>query len=484
MKIRTRIFLLFAAVMGLGFYALTDWVQDDLRQRYMESLEEPLVDTAEVLAGVFAHSLTQQPFPESQWREVFDAVYRRDLQSRIYKLNKRYVDMRVYVTDAHGVVLFDSAGEAQGQDYSRWNDVYLTLRGDYGVRASRSDTQFPKREVLYVAAPVMQEGRIVGVVSVGKPTQNVERFLADAKYQVGRAAWVAALVMILFALILYRWVSRPLQRLTEYVEAVKRGERVALPRLGRNEIGLMGEALSSLRSALDGKAYIERYVQTLTHEIKSPLAAIRGAAELMDEGMAEAERRHFLRNILNESARAQRLVDDLLELSSLESRMSLQCFEPCALNEIGAQVVADARPLAQAKSVHIETALDTPLSVQGDPILLARAFSNLLANAIAFSSAEATVVVRLERSGTDACFCVEDRGSGIPAYAQEKIFERFFSLQRPDSGDKSSGLGLTLVKEIAQLHEGSISLENRPGGGVSARLTLPLASAQHQRSRA
>ena len=475
MKIRTRIFLLFTILTLSGFYALVDWLKSDLRQRYLESLEEPLVDTANILATMMAAEIEQQQATFSDWHDIFRSVYQRDLRIKIYKLDRRQVDMRVYATDEQGIVIFDSdAGRHEGHDYSKWNDVYLTLRGEYGARSSEEDLQFPNRSIVYVAAPILIDGEIKGVLSVGKPTRNVDRFLADAKHQIAIAGWVAVFGMLLVAFILYYWVSRPIEQLTRYVESIKQGKRARLPDLGNNEIGVMGSAMEEMRAALDGKDYIEKYVQTLTHEIKSPLAAIRGAAELLQEDMPEADRQRFLDNLRKEVTRAQALIDRMLQLATLENRMALHTQETFILGVVAQQAIDDAQSLAETKSISINSDIREACSLLGDPFLVRQAINNLLTNAISFADSGSTVELKVYIDGDSAVLELLDRGAGIPDYAMNKLFERFYSLQRPDTGEKSTGLGLSLVKEIALLHGGQIELSNRPEGGVCARLSLPL----------
>jgi len=476
MKIRTRIFLLFATITACGFYFLVDWVQDDLRQRYLESLEEPLVDTANVLAAIVAQDIARRPFPTPTWRKLFREIYQRNLETRIYQLKKYFVDMRVYVTDNQGIVIFDSnEGRDEGKDYSRWNDVYRTLNGEYGARSSEEDPRYPNRSVIYVASPILIDGQLKGVLSVGKPTRNLDRFLKDAKHKVAIAGWIAALGMLLVVFVLYRWVSQPLQKLTDYVQAVKNGQRVTLPQLGKNEIGLMGSALEEMRVALDGKAYVEHYVQTLTHEIKSPLAAIQGAVELLQEDMASNDRQRFLANIRQESGRAQQLVERMLQLVELENRMTLQKTELIELGAVTRMAIEDVQLMAAARTISIEATITDNYEVKGDAFLMQQAISNLLNNAIAFSKTGAVVEVQVHKDDHHAVIKVLDQGAGIPKYALDKLFERFYSLQRPDTGKKSSGLGLSLVKEIAELHGGRIQVSNRSEGGVVARLSLPLS---------
>jgi two-component system sensor histidine kinase CreC len=119
-------------------------------------------------------------------------------------------------------------------------------------------------------------------------------------------------------------------------------------------------------------------------------------------------------------------------------------------------------------------AIDTEARVEGDPFLLRRAVSNLLDNAIDFSPPGAEIALALHASAREARLSVRDHGQGIPDYAKDKVFEKFYSLARPHSQKKSTGLGLAFVKEIAALHHGRITLANAPRGGAIATLTLPI----------
>ena len=477
MSLKVRIFLVFAFAIAAGFYFLVHWLQDDLRPRYLESLEEPLVDTANLLAEVVAEETDGRGLTGERLRSIFERLSARRLKARIYALEKRRVDVRVYVTDATGRVVFDSDhGRDEGRDYSRWNDVYRTLRGEYGARSSHDDPLYPGSSVLYVAAPIMKDGELQGVVSVGKPSRNIELFLAMAKSKIAIAGGIAAMLVLGVGLVFYLWVTVPLKKLVTYALAVKDGRRVALPRLGNDEIGAMGNAMEEMRLALEGKDYVEQYVQSLTHELKSPLAAIRGAAELLREDPPPGQRARFAANVRAQVMRLQDLVERLLELASLEKKQALDRREPLDLPALVAEAVETLRLLANQRDVRFVVSAPAVQALHGDRLLLQQAIINLLRNALAFSPRGGKVDVTVRPTDAGACVEVTDRGPGIPDYALDKVFERFYSLPAPEQ-DKGSGLGLSFVREVAQLHGGKVRLENRPNGGARATLCLPLAPA-------
>lgn len=471
MKIRTRISIAFLLLTGAGFYWLVDWVLDDLRPRYLAAMEEAMVDTAAILATAVEEELDGKEIPPHALSGIMSAAYRRRFNATIYEYTKTSLNVRVYVTDKNGIVIYDSdGGRAEGADYSRWNDVLRTLRGEYGARATHRDPDDPLSAILYVAAPIRYQEEIVGVLTVGKPAASVATFLETAKRDIILAGIIAAAAVISVGFAVSRWVSRPIERLTRYAGAVRDGQRATLPPLGNDEIGRLGTAFEEMRVALAGKQYVEDYVQTLTHQLKSPVAAIRGAVELLDEEMPLADRRRFLGNLHSEAARLQALIDRMLNLASLENREMLRDPEPL---DLSALVVALAEQrLGIDESLRIQSS--TPgLTVIGERFLLEQAVDNLLQNARDFANPGSRIEVSVTRE--DGCAVVEivNEGPEIPAYARERIFERFYSLPRPGTGKKSTGLGLPFVRSVAHLHRGEITLENT-SGGVRASLRMPV----------
>lgn len=480
MKIRTRIFLVFVALIVLGIFALMRWMHEDMRPRYMEAQEDALVDFSQTLAVLIGNQgverVAGRPRIDVAFLErSFNALANQRISAQIYELHKDAVDTRIYVTDAAGKVLFDSdGGRDVGADYSQWRDVYLTLNGRYGARSSEFDPLFAGGSTMYIASPIRSRGAIVGVVSVGKPTRNAERFMGHALEELRVVGLVVIAATVLIGLILHGWLSRPLQRLHDYAVAIRDGQRQTLPKLGDNEVGQVGQAMDEMRRALDGKTYINEYVQALTHELKSPLAAIRGAAELLEEEMPAAERRRFLRNVLDQTGRIQELIDRLLELAALENRPAIEEKNRIRLAPLLRDVRESLQPIAASKQVSIRLAVEGDPAVPGEAFLLQKALTNLLKNAVEFSPAGTEVELTARATAGRVVIQVADQGPGIPDYAQDKVFDRFYSLRRPD-GRKGSGLGLSFVREIAALHKADLALEDGPGAGAIARLSLPSA---------
>lgn len=182
MSIRARLVLCFSFVVLTGFYVLVEWILDDVRPRYLETTEESLVDTATLLSAVIEEDLKGEKVDTEGLRRIFERVGQTQISAKIYDVVKTRVDLRVYVTDSDGIVIFDSnGGRDEGRDYSQWNDVHRTLRGQYGARATRVVPDDPSTSILHVASPLENSGELIGVVTVSKPTRSANLFIRGAQ---------------------------------------------------------------------------------------------------------------------------------------------------------------------------------------------------------------------------------------------------------------------------------------------------------------
>jgi len=468
-----RIFLVYFLFVGLAGWFVLSTVMDEIRPGVRQSTEETLVDTANLLAELLSADLRAGRLQQSSWQSLFQAYGQRQPQAQIGEVSKLAVNHRIYVTDAAGKVLLDSSGQAVGEDYSRWNDVYLTLRGEYGARSSREVADDPESSVMYVAAPIKDQGRIIGVVSVSKPSRTLQPYIERSQQRLASfgAGWIA--LGLLIGGVLSWWLSAALRRLTAYARAVSAGERVSPPALRGGELGQLATALEQMRRELEGKAYVERYVHTLTHELKSPLAAIRGAAELLDGEMPEGQRQRFVANIQNESARLQQLIERLLHLAQVEQRQGLEERVAIPLHEVLDELSQAQAARIEGARVQVDNQVAVGLQLLGERFLLRQALSNLLDNALDFTPPGGVLRWSAEADGEQLQLCLFNTGEAIPDYALLRLTERFYSLPRPNTGRKSTGLGLNFVQEVVHLHGGALQVGNVPGG-VEVRVRLPV----------
>ncbi|HDS1735754.1 MULTISPECIES: two-component system sensor histidine kinase CreC [Pseudomonas] len=473
MRLGIRIFLVYFLFVGLSGYFLLNTVREQIRPVVRQSSEETLVDTANLLAEILRDDVKAGTLGQSRLPQLLESYGQRRPGAQIWGLAKNQVSHRVYVTDAKGIVLLDSAGHDLGQDYSRWNDVYLTLQGQYGARSSRSDPEDENTSVMHVAAPIMDAGKIIGVVTVAKPNSSLQPYIDRAERRLLNLGLGLIVLGLLVGALLSWWLARSLRRLTHYAQAVSEGERAALPHYKGGELGQLATAVERMRTELAGKAYVERYVHTLTHELKSPLAAIRGASELLQGDMPPEQRVRFASNIERESGRLQQMIERLLNLAQVEQMQALEDEQEVALAALVDELLLTHGARIESAGLQVRQRVPMALRLRCDPFLMRQALANLLENALDFTPAGGALLFELEQAGERVALSLFNQGEAIPPYAIGRVSERFYSLPRPGSGRKSTGLGLNFVEEVMQLHGGTLAVDNVEGG-VRVRLWLPV----------
>lgn len=471
MHLGIRLLFGFFLITGLaGFFVLRVFVSE-VKPSVREVMEDMMVDTANLLAEIAADEVAAGTLAQGRFAARVDQYTHRPIAARIWGFDKHTLDYRVYVTNAKGVVLYDSAHVAQGQDYSQWRDVALTLRGDYGARSSRMVQEDDKSGVMYVAAPVTHAGTVIGVLTVAKPTATVQQFIDRAEHQILLSGvWLLALSASVGVLVTL-WVVWSIRKLQRYANAVESGKRVPVPQVS-GELGELARAMEGMRQRVEGREYVEAYVRALTHELKSPLAALRGAGELLQEELPHADRQAFAGTVLDQTARLQQLVEHMLELSKLEHQQTPVRLQSVVLADFLKHFVAVIGVERGHVAINFVVNADDSV-VSADPELLTLALSNLVHNAVDFAPAGSPVLLQA-RQGV---LSVRDQGPGVPDYALPKLGERFFSTVRPDGVSKGSGLGLAIVRQIMALHGGQMQVHNtHPGLQVALHFAPPVAS--------
>lgn len=447
MRIRTAIFGVYVIACAIGLAVLMRFILGEVRPRYVQSLQRNLDDSARLLSA----SLTDRA------EKDIAAIPFRRAGSRV----------RVYAAD--GSLLLDSGRTADSPDYP---DHQRTI----ATRAVEDFSDFPARKVdaeLSAAAPVRFSDGKVGRVTVSRSIRSLNEVIWAERLKLAGVTLVIAAIMVVLGWWIAAKLTHSLERLTVYAQDVRDGRAVAPPASRAREIAALAQAFEEMRDALEGRQHAARYTKALAHEVKAPLTAIRGAAELLGEDMPAEQRGIFLANIRSEVARVQRIVERLLELTSVEARKALDGSEEISARELLAEAAEPLR--AAAATARVALTFDAPdgLRFRAERFLLRQALTNLLQNALEFSPTDSAVTctARAERNGV--LFTIEDHGPGVPDYALSRVFERFYSLPRPGTAKKSTGIGLALVREIAHLHHGEAQLANRPEGGARATLWIP-----------
>lgn len=330
----------------------------------------------------------------------------------------------------------------------------------------------PPRVYLFLAMPVVVASHTAAVVYVTRSTYPVLIELRRIRSGLTQVLIVALSLSFGLTLLLAWTLTRPIERLAKAAHQVAAGKMdVQIPVSGGGELTDLGEALQSMTCKLEARhRYITQFAADVAHEFKSPLTAIRGAAELLAEGAADdpAARARFLANIEQDAERLARLVSRLLELSRIEASD-----EPFQLVDI-AGLVRRVVQRVEGPDANIEIVIKaTRTFIMGRPLELETALYNLLDNALRYGRSQNPVRVTLEQPErtSELCIKVRDRGPGIAPEHLDKLFQRFFTT---DATGEGTGLGLSIVASVATGHHGTVTVQSTPGEGTEFTLRLPL----------
>ena len=468
-----RLFLFYFVLVILTTYLISSTVMHEIKPTVRQVSEDILIDMSNLLAVMVRDDMVNGTLSNGQFVQQIKDYDARKPKVAIGDVNKSGMSYRIYITNNKGIVVADSWQQDLGADFSRWNDVYLTLKGQYGARTTALDPDDILSTIMYVAAPIIDQGHIIGSVTVAKANRSVQPFITNTRYKI--LTWfivVSILGLLIGALFAWR-INLALYKLSTYAEQMGRGEKSDKPRFRIfYEYGFLGDALEKMRNQLDGKQYVEHYVQTLTHELKSPLSAIRGASEILQMPELSADKQQlFANNIENETARMQQLIDKLLTLTKLEQQPELAELKPIQVTELITSIKASLISKVTTKKAQIIFNEKINYRVMGEVFLLQQALYNILDNALDFVFEGSNINIKLTPTETQLLISISNHGPLIPDYALTRVTERFYSLARAN-GKKSTGLGLNFVEQVTKLHKGQLHIFNIDKG-VCVQISLP-----------
>ena len=387
------------------------------------------------------------------------------------------------VTDAKGIVIASTGGDL-GLSLAGWQEVAQVLAGAPIVTSLRrreepapSPTWFLRGSLLrvFVALPVQGAGGVAGVVVLSRTPRDVAQALWGKRWALAGLAAVLLALGALLAAGLSRLITRPLRQVVQQAQLVAAGaESIPLARPGTREVADLSEALTRMAKTLDQRArYITAFAASVSHEFKTPLAALRGAAELLDEptdSLPAAERQRLLTVLTDNAARLDRLVRRLLELARADM------MRPGAAPTPIAPILAALVPHYTKRGLAIDAqagACTVALPEDAIEAILA----SLLDNVLVHAGAGAHVCIRAEAAGGVTRIDIQDDGPGISPANATRVFEPFFTTARASGG---TGLGLPIVQAIARGAGGNVVLLTS-GHGTHFRIELPAAAPKEQK---
>lgn len=371
---------------------------------------------------------------------------------------EREIDnLRITLIDTDGKVLFDSAVNEQSlANHLDRPEIEEAVSSGTGMGIRKSDTL---SESVFYYAKELDNGQIL---RVGRESHSVVAVFLSALPMVLTTALLLAIICLMVSHYLTSAIVKPIDEMAGDMEHIDEGK--SYPELipFTRKIRLQHEEILSSANIR------QEFTANVSHELKTPLAAISGYAELMETGLVEEkEMKRFSGEIRKSAARLLNLINDIIKLSQLDAGDAKDILDVVNLAEIAKESVEMLSFGAAKNDIDVMYEGDDRADVHIGKELAQELIYNLIENAIRYNKPKGKVTVKVEKEGTQVIFSVEDTGIGIPSEHQERIFERFYRVDKSRSKELGgTGLGLAIVKHICNLTDADVKLMSKPGVGT------------------
>ena len=317
------------------------------------------------------------------------------------------------------------------------------------------------------------------LIAIPRPTIPLKTILTDElMVPVALGAGFAMIVSLLVAFWLARWVGIPLQEIVTASHHMPSGESNGITPQGPKEVQDLARAFNHMNDrVLESQEAQRSFIANVSHELKTPLTSVQGFAQAILDGTASTsdDLHQAAQVIYNESSRMHRMVLDLLDLARLDAGTLEIHYAPVDLGVLLHAITEKLLPQAHGSGVSIQVLSDGVPPILGDGDRLAQVFTNLMDNALKFTSSGGSVTVTVFPVGSSVQVDVSDTGAGIPAASLPHIFERFYQADpsRTGGAHHGTGLGLAIAREIMVAHGGTIDVQSQPGKGTTFHVLLP-----------
>lgn len=388
---------------------------------------------------------------------------------------------RVLVADSSGMVVYDTAAAsgAMGR-YAMLGEVVSALKGNDVFRVDFVAGAFRSR----AAVPVTYRGMTLGAVYVDEYDAEQGSFLLGVQQTLRTISLIIVFVAMTLSLFFSKALTGRITELLGAIRIVREGEyshRVEVS--GRDEMSQMAQEFNALTGRLQTTEEVRRrFVSDASHELKTPLASIRLLTDsiLQNEAVDPDTVREFVGDIGEEAERLQRITEKLLTLTRLDAGTPVEA-EAVPVEEVAQRVTHMLRPLARAVEVDLRVKLEEGLTVRATRDDLYQILFNLMENAVKYNLPGGEITLAGKGEEAWAVLTVEDTGVGIPEEDIDRIFDRFYRVDKARSrAAGGTGLGLSIVRDTARRHGGDVTAHRREGKGTCFTVRLPIQKEEGQ----
>ena len=456
-SLRTRLLLAYAALILAGFTVLAMLAGRQILSGTLQDFSGGIVEQAQLVARVL-----KEPVEEGAEHGVDQATLASILQ--------RYGEQ----ADA-GLIVFDNRGQILASSNDN-NDINTDVVGTALSGNASSETQ---GDMVYAAAPILEEGQVIGVVQVSAPLSAAQNLIWERWLALGGAVLVVTALAGLAAVWLSKTLTQPLAEMQKATMQIAQGDfSQRLPETRQDEIGEVARSFNHMAGQVETMIEEQRaFASNASHELRTPLTAIRLRSEALRDGDLDAPTtRQYIVEIDEETQRMGNLVQDLLMLSRLDSGRLKAGREQVDSMRLARQLISEIAPLAERRdiTVQLDTGTDLPPVTAGSAHLMI-VFRNLLNNALKYTPDGGEITWQIQAGEGTIQHTISDTGQGIPSDDLPHVFDRFYRVDQSHSRDiPGVGLGLSLVRMIVELYGGTITLESGgPSQGTTAHVAWP-----------
>ena len=464
LSIRSRLtawYVILLAIILILFSVLLNYF---LSKRLYESVDNSLTVSATVVSTSATMRLTGSPLPGLN--QFFDQFLREG------NLNKFY---RIY--DGSGSV-GSRSGNISASEFPLSGTAYAdALKGINSYETFKVGGKHPIR---VITMPVMVNDKLVNLVQVGTSLQAVQETLRNLKIILFTAVPSVLIFAALFARFMARRALKPISRIIDTARDIGQGQELSkrIPVLKiKDELGQLALTFNEMMNRLENSfKQMRQFSSDASHELRTPLTVLKGQNELILSKLRKPEEyQEVISSNLEEINYMSKVLEDLFLLSkSDENQVSLDC-KQVNLKPLVEEVCKHAEVLAEEKNIKIIIAFLEVVQVKGDEVRLRQMSWNILQNGIKYTQCGGELKVSLQNDGEFALMTIQDTGIGIPEEDLGFIFNRFYRVDKARSRDEGgSGLGLSICRQIAEAHKGTIEVQSKLGVGTRFKIRIPL----------
>lgn len=466
LRLRTIIVLLVVAIFPILImdFFLPGYIQQELIQLRMDKMQ----NQALILKN---HLLNENYFVTE------DSV---TVGAELDHISSLY-DGRVELIDADYKVVKDTFSLDEGK-FCIDRNVLLCFKGQESAVLLNEEDQYVEI-ARAIQREDLREKRIEGVLLIVFSVQDIYAMTDELSSVLQLVMLLIGIVVLSFSLLYANWIIAPLKGIENTVVDITRGEMdKRLPKPRYREMEKMTTAFNEMMNQIESLDQSrQEFVSNVSHELKTPITAVKVLADsLMTEKEIPAEvYREFMEDIVTEIDRENQLIADLLELVRLDKKNAELHPAQANINELIEAALNRLKPIAAAKNVELVFESFRPVYADVDSVKFNIVISNLVENAIKYNNEDGNVRVSLNADYKYFYLKVTDNGIGIPEDCQDKVFERFYRVDKARARETGgSGLGLSITRNIVRMHNGEIRLYSKEGEGTTFTVRIPIKSGK------